>query len=515
MSTEPEAARTIPAFVRAIGAHYGDAPAVTLGDDVLTYAELERRSATLARGLLARGVGKGTRLGMLFPDGPDFVVTWAAITRIGALAVPVSTFFKARELGRLVRHADLHGLILQRHIRSQDFVAHLEDAFGELRGATSPALVLPGAPYLRWVVVEGDDRPAWARPASWLTEGGDEVGIDEAVLGVVESEVHPNDLATMIYTSGQSADPKGVPHTHGGVTAKIHYLRDMMGLTAVHEPVSMMPFFWVGGLGVTLLCTLEAGGTVHCNERPVNPAPPLGAVNRPTVPQLIPGWKAFPGLGMTESFAMYGWGTTPFAEGRLPYTPMDIWEPGLDVKVADADGNPVADGETGEISLRGPTVTPGHYKIERSKVFDHEGYFRTGDEGLVDGDTVHFLGRLGDMIKTAMANVAPPEVEAELVALDGVVRAAVVAIPDDERGQLVGAAVVAAPGHHARRARAAGRAAGAHLELQGAPRGGRRRERRDPGDAHQQGRQAGAGRAHPGAGGLSSAGRPAPARPAP
>jgi acyl-CoA synthetase (AMP-forming)/AMP-acid ligase II len=447
----PTEARTTAELVRALAAVYGDRPAVALGEDVLTYAQLERRSAALARGLLARGVGKGTRVGVLHADGPSFVVAWFALTRLGALAVPISTFYRSRELRHVVRHADLQGLLLQRRIRGTDEAALLEQAFEELAGATSTRWVLRGAPHLRWVVVDGagatgTGAPAWAHDPPWLADGAAEVGIDDELLAAVEAEVHPGDLATMIYTSGQSADPKGVLHTQGGVLRKVHYLRSMMGLTGEHQPPNTMPFFWVGGLGVTLLCTLEAGGCVRCSERPVNPAPPLGAVGRPLMAQPLPGWQAFPGLGMTETFAMYGWGSVPAAEGRLPYTPMDAFEPGYDVKVADPDGHRCPEGVPGEICLRGPTVTVGHHKVDRDRTFDHEGYFRTGDEGVVEDGVLHFLGRLGDMIKTAGANVAPPEVERELVDLDGVARAAVVAIPDDERGQLVGAALVAEPG---------------------------------------------------------------------
>jgi acyl-CoA synthetase (AMP-forming)/AMP-acid ligase II len=444
-TADPASTDTVPAFVRAIAARYGDRPALELDGEVLTYRGLDEASAALGRGLLARGVGKGTRVGLLLANTPAFAVAWAAVTRIGALAVAMSTFYKAAELRRVIRHADLQGIIAQPSMLSQDFVAHLEQAFPELATSASADLVLRAAPYLRWIAMSGDDPPPWAVPHAWLESGADGTPFDDALLAEVESEVHPTDLATLIYTSGQSADPKGVPHTHGSIISKTHYLRDMMGITADARPEAMMPFFWVGGMAVTLLPTLEAGGTIICRERSMVSSPPLGTVGGPVATEPLPGWKGFPGLGMSETFAMFAWGYAGSAPGHS-YIPMDFFEPGYDVKVVGRDGSPVAEGQRGEILLRGPTVTPGHYKIDRDKLFDADGYYRTGDEGEFEGTRLHFLGRLGDMIKTSMANVAPPEVERELVAIDGIVTAHVVALPDQRRGQLVGAAIVVEEG---------------------------------------------------------------------
>src|SRR5207249_9329268 len=139
-----------PAFFRAIAERYGDKEALVHGEESLSYRDLERESAAVARGLLARGAGKGSRIGLLFANSPTFVATMAAIMRIGALAVPLSTFFKGRELGWVIRHADLHGLVAQRRVLGQDFVAHLEKAFPGLAGS-APDLVLSEAPFLRWI----------------------------------------------------------------------------------------------------------------------------------------------------------------------------------------------------------------------------------------------------------------------------------------------------------------------------------------------------------------------------
>jgi acyl-CoA synthetase (AMP-forming)/AMP-acid ligase II len=106
----------------------------------------------------------------------------------------------------------------------------------------------------------------------------------------------------------------------------------------------------------------------------------------------------------------------------------------------------VEDGQRGEMLVRGRGITLGIHKVPRASTFDMEGFYRTGDNCEVENGVVYFVGRLGDMIKTSGANVAPPEVERELSAVNGVAAAHVVGIDDPARGQVVGAAVVPAEG---------------------------------------------------------------------
>jgi acyl-CoA synthetase (AMP-forming)/AMP-acid ligase II len=145
---DPTMAGTFPELIRAMTEAYGDKPAVVLGDDVLTYRRLEERSAHLAGWLLTHGVGKGIRVGILYANGPRWAVAWAASTRIGAVAVSLSTFSRPPELARVVRHADLHGLISQPAFLSQDFVGLLEQALPQLRDQ-SAVLRIADAPFLR------------------------------------------------------------------------------------------------------------------------------------------------------------------------------------------------------------------------------------------------------------------------------------------------------------------------------------------------------------------------------
>jgi acyl-CoA synthetase (AMP-forming)/AMP-acid ligase II len=427
MQPDPTTVRTLPEFVRALGAAYGDKPAVLLRDEILTYRDLEDRSARLAAGLLRRGVGKGTRVGIIYSNSPRWLLWWAAVTRIGAVAVPLSTFLKPPELARVVRHADLHAVISQPRFLAQDFVRNFQAAFPALAEST-PDLQMIDAPFLRWIVIDADQAPSWARSPEWLQPA--DARSDE-LLRAAEAEVFPDEPALMIYTSGQSADPKGVVHSHANVTGKVHYLRKMLGHHSDSVNMAVLPFFWVGGLVMTFLTTLEIGGTVRCPEGASN-------LGRASSNDLMPR----PGLGMTETFGMYGWGTDPPHPDRPICTPMTMFDPEVDTKVVDDEGKLVQNGQQGEMLVRGRGVTLGLHKVSWVSAFDVDGFYRTGDTCELEDGVVYFLGRLGDMIKTSGANVAPAEVERELMAINGVVAAHVVGIDDRARGQVVGAAVV-------------------------------------------------------------------------
>jgi acyl-CoA synthetase (AMP-forming)/AMP-acid ligase II len=433
---DPTQARTVPELIGAMAIAYGDRRAVVKDDEVLSYRGLDERSAALARGLLRRGVGKATRVGILMGNGPEWVVWWAAVSRVGALCIPISTFLRPAELGRVIRHADLQGLIATPRFLGQDYLEHLESEFPEIDSAGGGELALRSAPYLRWVVAVALDpvRP-WAHTPAWLAAPIDPW---DELRAAAEREVHVEDEAIVIYTSGQSAEPKGVVHTHGSVLTKIHYLREMLEHERSSQVESTMPFFWVGGLVMALLTAMEAGATVSCVDRS-SFRQVIGATKQANRYEHL-RWA--PALGMTETFGMYSWGREWRVPGSELAAPLDLLQPGFEVKVVDADGKRVANGERGEILVRGPSLATRLHKVERHECFDADGFYRTGDEGRVDGDRIHFTGRLGDMIKTSGANVSPAEVERELSALDGVVAAHVVGVPDARRGELVAAAVV-------------------------------------------------------------------------
>jgi acyl-CoA synthetase (AMP-forming)/AMP-acid ligase II len=450
VATDPKAAKTFPQLVRGAAAAYGDAVALTLStgdapDESISFAELDRQSAEIARGLMARGIGKGARVGFIFGNGPRFALMLAAIARIGAIAVPISTMIRANELVRVLRQSDISGLVVQRAQLGHDYVERLCEALPDLVSRPDPDLRIARTPYLRWIVSSGEGLPASFRTMDWLTDAA--ASVPDELLCEVEAEVHTADQLIEIYTSGSMALPKGVRHNHGPVLFRTHYLRGMFNTAEGSEMMASLPMFWVGGLMMTLLPNWEAGATTVCSERTLNNSRvAMGSVLAPEDLKLMSGAKPWWGLGMSETIGPYSYGD----ELRVPEyplcAPMDHFADGYEIRIADENDRQVGDGEVGEMQVRGYPVTPGLHKIERSDYFTSDGYYHTGDMCLVQGTRILFVGRDGDMIKSAGSNVSPGEVEMEMQQLDGVHNAYVVGLPDKERGQLVVAAVVAREG---------------------------------------------------------------------
>src|SRR3954454_20250835 len=144
---------TVGRLLRERVAAHGDVEYVVCDDDRLTYGDAERRSRVLARGLLAAGAGRGSRIGLLFPTGVDFVLAWLAAVRVGAIAVPISTFSTSRELRDLLARADVDLVMGLSAYRGNDYAPALADPVGRVcvgDGARSTV-----APHLRRVWLDG------------------------------------------------------------------------------------------------------------------------------------------------------------------------------------------------------------------------------------------------------------------------------------------------------------------------------------------------------------------------
>jgi len=442
---DPRTAATFPQLVRGAAAAYGDAAAITFSgetipEESISFAELERKSAELARGLIARGVGKGTRIGFISGNTPLFGVVFAAICRIGAIAIPISTLIKSAELVRVIRQSDITGLICQRSLLGHDFVERLCDALPELSAATDPDLRMPEVPYLRWIVCEQGELPPAFHSMDFLT--GAARTVSEDMLQAVEANVHVADQMIEIYTSGSMALPKGVKHNHGPSLFRIHYLADVGNLEpGMAKPVGL-PFFWIGGMGMHLLPNLERGVTSVCTEgnrtdsrRALGSVLATDDIRKPAEGEMI--WS----IGMTETWGPYAYSDVLRVPGYPITSPLDKFSPRYEVRLW-VDGREAKEGERGEIQVRGYAVTPGLHKVENSEYFEPDGFYRTGDMGVREGARIHFVGRDGDMIKSASANVSPAEVEMEIQQMEGVHSAYVVGLPDRERGAIVVAAIV-------------------------------------------------------------------------
>jgi acyl-CoA synthetase (AMP-forming)/AMP-acid ligase II len=462
-------ALTVPTLLHERAARRGEHPLLVCDDDVVSYADAESRSAALAKGLLARGAGPGTHIGLLYPNGSAFVVGWLAAARIGALAVPLSTFSTSAELRVLLVNADIELLLATTSFRGRDYADALGDAVPELDLHDPRPLFAPSTPALRGVAFETDA----------LIGAGAAATCDDA-LSAAEARVSPADRMVIVHTSGSTSDPKGVIHQHGPL---IRHVDNLNGLRryAEHEVLfSNSPFFWIGGFAYGLLGTLLAGATLVCSNA-TDAAVTLDLLER-TRPTMVNGFAASVAhLARDASFASRDlgsirrgnlWPIMPAAvrprDPELHHNMLGMTEagsvclasdddteqpehrrgsfgrpaPGFEAKIVDPDtGVALETGAVGELWLRSPFLMEGYYGRTRRETFTADGWYRTGDLFHVDADGLfYFTGRRGDMIKTAGANVSPREVEAAIGELTGLV-AHVVGIDDPDRGQVVAAAV--------------------------------------------------------------------------
>jgi acyl-CoA synthetase (AMP-forming)/AMP-acid ligase II len=328
-------------------------------------------------------------------------------------------------------------------------------------------LFLPEAPSLREVwctdasLPAGDDR-AWVTPLD--LDAAPDPRVTEALLRAVEDEVVPADLAQVTYTSGSSADPKGVVHTHGTVvraTAALPALRTADGSPA--RLFCAFPFFWIGGT-LILGGALQSGATVLVTER-FDPGAALDLIEQASATHVL-GWPTLlQAMRDHPSFASrslpfhagdwFGPAFNSVLRGTRPPIPAhrgmsetvgNIGSVGY--RVVDPEtGLDVPDGDEGELWVRGYGLMHGYYKQERADVFDADGWFHTGDRVFLHDGRAWFVGRSTEMVKSRGANVAPREVELFLEEeFDEVLYAFVLGLPHPERGAEVAAVLVPALG---------------------------------------------------------------------
>ena len=425
-------ADTIDALLRDHAGDRGDHDAVVDPAGRISYRELDAQTLELAAGLLEAGVNKGTRVGILAPNGVDWVRIALAVTRIGAVLVPLSTLMPPPELAAALRTAAVQHLIAVDEFRGRHYVRDLPPLH------TLPALQ----------AVHRTD----ALPTPAGAEG-------RHVADVLARAVRPADPLAILFTSGSSGAPKGVRHCHGNAIAAVRSGQAARCVDADTRLYLPMPLFWVGGFAGGLISALTAGATLITEAVP-DPAATLRLLETERV-TLFRGWpdqaqalarhrsavqadlsalrpgsleallppaeRSRPGsraklFGMTESFGPYcgypadtdmpesAWGSC----GKL----FD----GMTVRVVDTEtGTPVAAGTVGMIQIRGPHVMVGICRRERHDVFTPDGYYPTGDLGHLDADGFLFYhGRADDMFKVNGASVYPSEVEQALRTLDGV-----------------------------------------------------------------------------------------------
>jgi len=483
---EPETERqTLGRFLDDVAGRHGDRPAIRSPERELSYAALREAARRLARGLVGAGVGKGTRVGLYMANRPDWAVAAFAVSLVGGVLVPVNTFAKDDERDHVLRHGDVAVLLMQRGLLGRDFGAELAASHPELAGgALGGRLRVPALPQLRRVFVADGEAAGAFEPWDALAALGDDV--PDALLDAVASEVTPWDDAMIIYTSGTTSLPKGVLHMQRAPVIQSWRFAELMGLGPDDRLLTAYPFFWTAGICMSLGASLAVGSLLLVDEV-FDPGAALERIERERA-TVLHAWPhqekemaehpdaarrdlasarkieftspLAPLVGLEKdeysTYASYGLSETFTIGSALPAsTPAEVRRPthgkplpGMTVRIVDPDtGEPVGEGESGEIAVKGRTFMRGYVKVEPESYLDENGFFRTRDAGSIDASGhLHWTGRLSNLIKTGGANVSPLEIEARALEFPGLHVSAAVGVPHPTLGEAVVLCAVPAEG---------------------------------------------------------------------
>ncbi|MCA0323587.1 MAG: long-chain fatty acid--CoA ligase [Actinobacteria bacterium] len=435
------------------------APALRLGDVIVTFAELQEQAARVAAVLDSRGVGVGDRVAMMLPNVLAFPAIFYGILRAGAIAVPLNPLLKSGEVEYMLRDSGA-GLLFGWEAMGQDASA----------GAAAAAadVILIGDAGLA-PVIEG------------VTQAG--APVDRA----------DDDTAVILFTSGTTGHPKGAELTHHGLDSNQSLtVRTLINLTADDVVMGCLPLFHIFGLTTGLNAAIGAGACLTMLPRfdpraaldilaghnvtvfegvPTMYSAMLAAAgdDEISIPDLricVSGGSALP-VRVLEEFEerfgciiLEGYGlseTSPVASFNHPdrdRKPGSIGTPveGVEMRLVDDERRPVAEGEPGEIQIRGANVMKGYWgrPDATALAIDADGWFSTGDIATRDEEGYYrIVDRKKDLILRGGYNVYPREVEEVLHQHPSVAEAAVVGVPHDSLGEEVAAAVALKPGKEA------------------------------------------------------------------
>ncbi len=447
--------RNIAALLDEAAGQAPDHPALVFIDsgETLTYHALRADVGRLAGGLLSIGIRKGTHIGIMLPNIPEWPLTWLAVARIGAVAVPVNTRYTGRELHYALDDAEAEYLVIH------DSLLPVLAAMPQLL----PRLVAD-----RIIVVGnvGAGHRRWSDLLEQPSEGP--LSVDQPAL---------DDLVNIQYTSGTTGFPKGCMLTqrYWLQLAKTHSACDDRCYPRV---LASTPFFYMTPQWLLLMAFIQRGALYVAARQSASrfaewlrayrinfclfPGPaykqPPSPLDRDNAIVRVNTY-GFPKQNQAdlerrfdfvarEAFGMTEIGAGLFvpieAEDMVGSGSCGVPTPFRECRIADTQGNTLPAGQVGELLVRGPGMLVGYYrKPEATAAAFHGEWFRTGDLATRDARGFFYIvGRLKDMIRRAGENIAANEVEAVLASLPGVAEAAAVPVPDETRGEEVKAYVV-------------------------------------------------------------------------
>lgn len=441
---------------RRLVAGTDDAPAILAPDRAtLTHGELRSLIKATVERLHALGIGRGDRVAIVLPNGPEMATAFVAVAATASTA-PLNPAYRADELDFYLTDIGAKAILVAENEPGPAVAVAERLGIGVLRLVVSPAA---GS-----FTIEG----AAIGPQATPDMAGD------------------GDIALLLHTSGTTSRPKLVPLSHANIAASAAHIGATLGLTADDRCLNIMPLFHIHGLIAAVLSSLASGGSIYCTPgfnalrffQWLGEARPSWYTAVPTMHQAILARAArnaealagarlrfirsssasLPAQVMAELEATFGcpviesYGMTEaahqMASNRLP---PGLRKPGSvgagagpEVAVMALDGQLLKAGETGEIVIRGPNVTAGYEKNPdaNATAFAH-GWFHTGDQGVLDGDGyLRVTGRLKEIINRGGEKISPLEVDDVLMDHPAVAQVVTFAMPHDRLGEEVAAAVV-------------------------------------------------------------------------
>ncbi len=469
------AGRTVAEVLEIQAAEHPDGTFLIYNDRRFTFAQVESQAAALAAALAELGIERGDRIAIDLPNWPEFVVSMFAAAKLGAVIVPLNPRYTVPELQYMLRHSEATVVISAENFGGTDYLQLFEG-------------FLTSLPDMQYLVTVGEE-DLWYDDRIYQFEDLVSSGAGRTVPPVA---INPaEDTFAILYTSGTMGKPKGVALTHTNLVYAAAGSADAIHLTAADIVFGVTTVFHVFGLGPGIIGTCAAGAALVLQEQ-FHPGDALELIERhkvtvhygvPTVfitemreadrpkrnlsslrigvaagapvsddlvkrirAELCPNLQV--AYSLTETGSTVALTKVDDSEDKQVFT---VGRPlaGTDVRALDLDGTILPVESLGEIAVRGPGVMKGYYRQpgETSQAFDEEGFFLTGDLGLVDDEGyIHIVGRRKELIIRGGFNVYPREVEDRLHAHPAVLDVAVVGLPHDVLGEVICACIVSVEG---------------------------------------------------------------------
>lgn len=470
---------------------FGDREALIYDGRRATYSGLIEEAVDRARALIGLGVRPGEHVGVLMPNCWDLVVLFYAANLIGAPVVLLNARYRSDDLAYVIPKANLRTLFVGGHARAfTDYRPMLAEIFPELAGWDGQGdLALTSAPHLRLIVEMGDDRPtSWPDEARMASAAA---GVPRSAVVEASLAIRPDDLSTMMFSSGTTSRPKACMLRHRSLCETGAALARRFQLTPEDRVWDPLPLFH---MSTTLpMAACRAAGacfvgmghfdpdaafdlferertTVHYGAFPTIASalvahPRFAAFDQSRLrinhivgpPDLLrrfaaqfPGAVAVNSYGLTEATGVPCYSDLDDPAELLFETNGRLFD-GMEAMIADPEtGLPVADGVAGEIRLRGFCLFAGYYDDPdaTAAALPEDGWLRTGDLGRIGpGGRLIYDGRIKDMLKIGGENVAAIELESFLMTHPAIRMAQVIAVPDDHLMEVAAAYVELHDGH--------------------------------------------------------------------